>query len=386
MSKLDVVVVGPFPEDLALIKGGVQASVLGLAVALAKRDDAAVQVFALPVNKHAKRERAVIGNIDVTYLDMPLHYQAALIFHLPKILSRIKASSSVILHVHGTGFLQTALCIAARLQKIPIIWTLHGITEKETRQRLRDGRHIGDFGRYIFYTALERCALRVVSTIIVDTQYVKDEINARAAAVHVIPQGINMQELAPYKCEPDLRTPCILSVGAMTPRKGHHLTLQAFAKIKTLVPLARLVIMGTLTIPDYYQALIRQTAALGLTGCVEIIANASRTEILTQLARASVFALHSQEESQGIALCEALAVGLPIVATRIGGIPYVVDDGQNGLLVSYEDVDGFSYAVLRLLTDQNLLAQFSANARRSSVRFDWDIITASVMALYREQV
>ena len=85
MSKLDVVVVGPFPEDMALIKGGVQASVLGLAVALAKRDDAARPgVFRYRLISMQKRKRAVIGNIDVTYLDMPLHYQAALIFHLPK--------------------------------------------------------------------------------------------------------------------------------------------------------------------------------------------------------------------------------------------------------------------------------------------------------------
>lgn len=382
MSRFDVLMIGSFPEDRTLIQGGVQASVYGLCAAFERNMEIRrIKVFAPPTEVLYRAREQAFGRLDIRYLNTPWRFQFTNVLHVFEILREAAGMRRPVAHVHGTGLLQFALCLIFTIRRRPLVWTLHGITEKECLQRFRDHRSLGNFGRYLLYRGMERIMLRMVADIIVDTPYVRAALGPCDRAVHVIPQGVFLDEFhARANALP--RMPLVLSVGVIDPRKGHHLTLRAFARILPRFPNARLAIVGILRIAAYYEELVATAAELGISESVDFRPNLSRRQILDLLGTASVFALHSQEESQGIALCEALAAGLPVVSTKIGGIPYVVTDQQDGFLVEYGDVDGFAAAIARLLGDPDLHDRMATQAVIASRRFSWAHAAGEVAALY----
>jgi len=375
-----VCIIGPFPENVEVIRGGTQAAVYGLAHTLKTHYGLAVKVIALPLaaSSSSSVRTAEVEGMEVVYLNAR-GFLAAGLLHLPLILRRISVGQVV--HVHGTGLLQAALLAVLRMKRIKCVWTLHGILAKETWQKYLAGRNGVNFARYMFYRVLERVMITVASRIIVDTQYVAGEIGG-GGKVAVIPQGTMFSE--EFACLPDpaCNPPVILSVGVIRPRKGHHITLNAFVVVKRAIPEARLVIAGAAPEAGYYQALQEQAARLGISADVEFLIDLPRHRIAEIFAGARVFALHSQEESQGIALCEALAAGLPVVATRVGGIPYVVSDGKDGLLMEYNDAVGFAGAIVSLLADGGMYRKMSQAARNSGAKFSWKNITDEIIRVY----
>ena len=102
------------------------------------------------------------------------------------------------------------------------------------------------------------------------------------------------------------------------------------------------------------------------------------------LADADIFAFPSRSDGQGLALTEALAAGLPCVAAASGGIPELITDSHNGLLVAREDVRALAGA-LRLLAEDTVLRQRLASAARESARrFDMDVYADRLIGIYRE--
>ena len=95
-----------------------------------------------------------------------------------------------------------------------------------------------------------------------------------------------------------------------------------------------------------------------------------------------VFVLHSEEESQGIAFAEAMATGMPVVATKVGGVPFVVTDGATGLLSDYGDINAFAENIKRLLLDLQLWHDLSDASVMSSESYHWKGINDRIMALY----
>ncbi len=383
MSAHNVVIVGAFPEDPAFIKGGIQASVYGLSRALSRRKDVGnVKVISLPVRKNTALKSTRVEGIKVIYLNAPFLFLSSSIVYLPKILREIRQYENPVLHIHGTGLTQAALCAIARIKGLSFVWTLLGLTERETLQAFRDRKSVGNAARYIFYRSLERLCLRTAPHIVVITDYVRGAVRT-SNTVHVIPQGIFMEELASLRDIKPQEQPLVLCVGVFSPRKGHHVTIKAFAELLKEIPEARLVIAGSLTDLAYYRFLEKRVGQLGIAGSVDLCPNLPRHEILELLGRARIFALYSREESQGIVLCEALAAGVPVVASRVGGIPFVVTDQKDGILTPYGDIPAFSAAMIKLLKNDEYRARLAQQALASSARFDWTNIAPAVLEVYR---
>ena len=112
--------------------------------------------------------------------------------------------------------------------------------------------------------------------------------------------------------------------------------------------------------------------------------NLTQEELYELYQQAHIFALHSQEESQGIALVEAMATGMPIVATNVGGIPYVVEDRETGFLADYGDIHSFAKYIITLLSNRKQCLDMSNCAIRKAQRYVWINIAGEVAKLYRE--
>lgn len=383
-TPLGVVMIGPFPSDPERIEGGVQASLFGLATELRNRPDVSeVRVLATPIRVGGGLLHETIAGIDVTFLDAPWRFLVSSIARLPVVFETVVAMEEPIVHLHGTGIVQAAVLLACLAKKIPVAWTMHGITEKETAEARRREGGVKAWLRWMLYAGCERLQLRLSRHLVVDTPYVAREIAGRTPTPpRVIPQGIFLDELAPA-IGADRRAPVVLAIGVIHPRKRHDLLVRAFAEVAARIPEARLVIVGAVADARYLDEVRTLIAELGLRGRVQMRVNESRERVLAAFAEARVFALHSQEESQGIALCEAMASGLPIVATRIGGIPDVLGESRAGFLVDYGDVSAMAAHLERLLTDDTLHRASAAAAVERARAFGWSAIADRIVTVYR---
>ena len=385
MNKLNVVMIGPFPVDETRIEGGVQASLYGLARGLAVHPAvASLRVIAVPKRIGGTITHGSIAGISVTYLAAPWRFMVSMVVNLPVILAMLAAMEDPVVHLHGSGLFEAMILVACRLKRVPVVWTMHGITEKETLEAFRRQPSAGAWLRHLLYRSCERLQLRLAPKLVVDTPYVAREIAGRVRTTPLaVPQGIFLDELAPGRAT-SRSGKTILALGVIHPRKGHRLTIEAFAEVVKRVPEARLRIVGALTSVEHLADLHEAIHTNDLSSKVDLLVDQARSVVLEELAAARVYALHSQEESQGIAICEALAVGLPVVATRVGGIPDVIADSGAGLLVEYGDVPGFAAALTRILSDDAFAAACGEAAIRRGAEFDWGAITDRLVGIYRE--
>ena len=180
--------------------------------------------------------------------------------------------------------------------------------------------------------------------------------------------------------------PTVLSVGAIKPRKGYHVSLAAFARLKRRVPAARYWIVGRVEEPRYFETL-RSFVEQEHVQDVHFL-EALPEEALRQRYRdASLFLLAPQQvglsfEGFGLVFLEAGAHGLAVVATRTGGVPDAVRDGTTGLLADPSDVEGLATALERLLTNQELAARMGRANREWSETLTWERCANQYVEVY----
>lgn len=181
----------------------------------------------------------------------------------------------------------------------------------------------------------------------------------------------------------------IVQAARLVAKKGLASSLRAFAAFSKPFPLATFTIAGE---GPMEEELRRLTEELGLNDRVRFTGFLQQ-EALQQLFRESHIFLHPSETADGDvegvpnALLEAMAGGLPVVATRHGGIPEVVHDGETGLLCAERDVEGLTAALLRLAESPEYFGQLSARAS-ASVKEQFSAIRqiAAVEAIYSEAI
>ncbi|MDT7949279.1 MAG: glycosyltransferase family 4 protein [Thermoflexus sp.] len=129
------------------------------------------------------------------------------------------------------------------------------------------------------------------------------------------------------------REPVILYAGALTPLKGVHHLLRAFAKVAQELPEARLEIIGRDENPEYAEELRQEVFRLRLNGRVSFVGEVPQVELANRMRRSRVFVLPSLSEGLGRVVVEAMATGTPVIGSRVGGIPEMVQEGWTGFLV-----------------------------------------------------
>jgi glycosyltransferase involved in cell wall biosynthesis len=161
----------------------------------------------------------------------------------------------------------------------------------------------------------------------------------------------------------------IISVGRLSAEKGQAGLLQAFATLSNDRPDAALVIVGD---GPEGAALRAMAARLGIADRVTFTGRLSEPDTLRRIAAAHVLVLPSFMEGLPIVLMEAMAAGTPVVASRVAGIPELVDDGRNGLLFTPSKWDELAGCMRRLLDDDALRERF-AEQGRVTIESEFDI-------------
>src|SRR2546427_146579 len=174
--------------------------------------------------------------------------------------------------------------------------------------------------------------------------------------------------------------PIVGTAGRLVPIKGQEWLLKAAPQVLAQFPQACFVIIGDGPLLGELRQL---TSKLGIG--LRVVFFGAREDVPECLAALDLFALPSLNEGMGRGLLEAMAVGCPVVATRVGGIPDSVEDGTTGLLVPPRDERALAEAILTLLRDWSRRAAYGEAARRHvDGRFDVETMVRSVERLYDE--
>ena len=194
----------------------------------------------------------------------------------------------------------------------------------------------------------------------------------RRLPTHVVPLGIQLERFLAVQRRP---TPgrVIGNIARLAEQKGHRYLLEALAEL----PDAQLVIAGD---GELEEDLKRMAADLGVAARVDFLGR--RDDVPDVLAGFDVFAFPSLFEGLCLAVIEAQAAGVPVVATPVGGIRETVVDGETGLLVPLRDVGALARAIARLLDDRDEAERLAANARRASKRYAVEQMVEATLELY----
>jgi glycosyltransferase involved in cell wall biosynthesis len=206
----------------------------------------------------------------------------------------------------------------------------------------------------------------------------------------VIPNGVDVERFHdPSPVSHDVvdptsfEHPMVLGVGRLAFRKGFHLLVESMPRVLRRHPGARLYVAGRGIMAGFLGLLVE---SLDLQGRVTLTGYVS-DEALPWLYRlCDIFVLPSvSAESFGITLIEAMAAGKPVVASRIGGVPEIVDDGVNGLLFEPWDSQGLSEAVNAILGDKGLADDLGRRAHLSAEEnYSWPRVARRIEEVYEE--
>ena len=381
---MTIIEVGPYPVSIDCIRGGVESSVYGLAKALSKEH--LVYAFDNPRLEGSDCMEQISKVHVYRYKNNGMHNQDA-IRRIPEIVEHIYVLKPDVVHVHGTGKFSYLIYRALAKKGICMMLTVHGLLHVEKWNLLKRKFTLKHLYQFITQSYCEFKLLNIVSHTIVDTQYVANQIEQcyrnhyiyKLPQMHIIPQGIN-EKYIELDCSPESKT--ILSVGAISKRKGHLYLLQAFDLLCESMHDVQLVIAGVLAEQSYYQEMQSYIQQSPNKDKIRLLVNISQEDMFALYTQARVFALHSQEESQGIALVEAMATGLPVCATNVGGIPFVVTHEKSGLLSDYSDVQQFAHNLFRLFDTLDLYDSMAKFAKHNAIRYLWNNIANEVIKSY----
>jgi L-malate glycosyltransferase len=215
---------------------------------------------------------------------------------------------------------------------------------------------------------------------------VKREFRVPANRVRIIRNGVDFERFArsrPNRKQyfPDLspQTRLIVTIANMhNAAKGHRELLDAIARVRSRNPNAKFVLVG-----DGEERFKIEEAAEDLGVRDTVLFLGQRADIPELLACCDVFVLPSRAEGLPNSLLEAMAAGLPVIATAVGGVPEVIENGVSGLLVPPGDSASLADAVLRVLHDANFADQLARAGRECArVRFAFDRAITELVSFY----
>lgn len=214
-----------------------------------------------------------------------------------------------------------------------------------------------------------------------------DHYHVPLANIRCIPRSVDLEHFNAEMKKPRSDGSCIIAIlGRLTPLKGHPYFLQSMAKVIRHIPHAKIWIIGDAPArkPEYRQELEMMAMRLGIKNNVEFMGN--RPDVPDLLAQVDVLCFSSIEpESFGRAIVEAQAMKVPVVATRVGGVVDIIDDGVTGFLVLPKDPEAMADKVLYLLKNKKD-AQKMAEAALEKIhaKFTLTHMAEGTLAVYQE--
>ncbi|MEW5706149.1 MAG: glycosyltransferase family 4 protein [Actinomycetota bacterium] len=369
--------------------GGMQAHIQGLLSGLDR-----LSFEPIVISPHSEKLFSSLENLGVDYFRVDMADKISLkddIISACLVASILRKIRPDILHVHGNkaaliGWLASRFC-PPRCMVITIHNFLSGLD-----------RNMGNLDQKpsalaLVYKKASKSVLNAADLVIaVSTElgrYLKNEIGVRSNKVSIIPNGIDMKQWEAYR-KSSFNARRILgfadnvkligTMGRLVPFKGHQVLLKSISRLIKKHSDMHLLVIGDGPLRD---ELIAQARALGISQNVKFLGFVD--EPGQYLAALDVFVLASIAEPFGIAILEAMSLGLPVISTRSGGVVDIIEDRKTGLLVNPSDEASLADAIEELLNNKSLGKTLSQNGQKLvSEKFTIKAMVDKTCAIYNE--
>lgn len=269
---------------------------------------------------------------------------------------------------------------------LPLVTTFHTLAHTKAAAGVDDD----PVDRAHVEAEVVACSDRVVASTLEERAELVADYGAEPDRIEVIPPGVDHATFSPGDRDAARARlalpagPTLLFVGRIQPLKGADLALRCLAELPGA---ATLVVVGGPSGADGVAELERLHVLardLDLADRVRWVSPQPHEALADWYRSADVCLVPSRSESFGLVALEAAACGTPVVATNVGGLRSLVDDGQTGYLVDVRTASAFAEPVERLLGDSELAREMGRNASARSGRYTWSITAARLRRVYAD--
>ncbi len=316
---------------------------------------------------------------------------------LPLFFSLLKEKDLSLIHTHVQDRLGGMARTVARWRRIPYFVTLHAgyltLLKSHSERVMEPFQDKWEWGKAFGFAFGSRRTLVDAAGIICVG---KDEYEVLSEEypdkkIFYLPNGVNTERFcngdaslsrAHFGYTPD--DYLIINVGRIDEQKNQVLLVQAFAHYAKNHPKAKLLIAGPVTVDSYRQYIEQVIVEKGISDRVKVIPGIPPHDpLLASLFKAAdLFVLPSRIEPFGIVILEAWAAGLPVVASRVGGIPGFTRHRGNALLFTSENEKELVQAMEEVSTNESLAQRLIANGKKEVLQYDWETVTGQLLEIY----
>lgn len=346
---------------------GAEMMVADLAKELKKRGHD-VLIVSLYNRRTSISDEVTTNGVKIKYLDKHRGIDTRIVCNMYSI---IKAFNPDVIHTH-LNVMKYVVPVAALLRYKKIYHTVHNVADKEQRKA---DRILTNFFVKVLGVKLVGIAPQV-------TESIAKEYNIPTKSIPTIYNGRNLKD---FLCERDYSfngTIKILHVGRFAEQKNHEMIVNAFKQVKNKVSDVVLLLVGD---GELMTSIKEQVHQLDLDS--DVIFLGIRDDINEIMKSSDIFILPSKYEGMPIVLIEAMASGLPIIVTPVGGIPDMISNDVNGLMVAdYRSDTELSDAICKLIDNEQIREKIGRKAKTDANRYSSQEMTELYLKLYQQNM
>lgn len=293
-------------------------------------------------------------------------------------LRKLQHLAPDVVHAQGMGI----YAAAAAHSGYPHVATAHGIFFREAEFATALASRFRGFMDSVY----ERYCLARVKNLVSISPYVEEElVGTRGFRGRVYPIENPVDDVF-FTVNGQGEQAILLYAGRVLPRKGLLNLLRALVEVRQAMPQVCLRVAGeTESAADYVEACRQFIEQQALDSAVAFLGSLTMEQMVEEYGRCAALALPSKQETAPIVVAEAMAAGRAVVATRVCGVPYMVEDGVSGLLVDHGDVAALASALQLVLRDRQLQLEMGRRGRQmAEARFRADVVARETRQVYCE--
>jgi len=385
------IIVDMFSPFFYPVQGGVENSTLCLARELSKKKcEVRIHTFNCISEEtvpkflyfsHDLIPQEIVSSVQV--FRYPFFYCPVIKFFCPLLLKAVCKSKARIVHIQGfsTIFNNFLVLTIGLLQGKKSLLTVHGLHEGLHRlERIPFGRLM----KWIIVHLYMNRFHRIIALSNVDKNTLKN-IKCRKERIVVISNGIDQGKFEKQEQFIEKsKIKKILCVARFASNKGYEDLIKALKIVKDRKDDFLAYFVGSISEQSYFKLLTNMIAEMGLGNNIRIYTSVSNSRLTDCYLKSDIFVLASRVETLPLVILEAMYAGLPIVATRVGGIPDMIIDGVNGYLVESGNSEQLADKLLKLLQDKDLCVKFGQFNKKMAQRLTWRKIANKTFKVYAE--